>query len=139
GGALADAKQFLQELLADGKKVNAAQIEQAAHSEGHAWRTIERAKQALHIQAKKKGLEGGWVWELPPAPNSQQAPKGASPPGSVPSKAANQSGSSNPAKNNEDRHESPKAATAKGEEANDGLGQAPQLDFEAEEEVIDLC
>jgi hypothetical protein len=63
--ALADAKSFLQGLLADGpvpSKTAWADAEQA----GHARATVRRAMTALGVDARKTSLQGGWVWELPP-------------------------------------------------------------------------
>jgi putative DNA primase/helicase len=63
--ALADAKGFLEGLLADGpvpSKTARADAEQA----GHALATIRRAMTVLGVEARKVGMQGGWVWELPP-------------------------------------------------------------------------
>ena len=63
--ALNDAKSFLQGLLADGpvpSKTAWADAEQA----GHARATVRRAMTALGVDARKTGLQSGWVWELRP-------------------------------------------------------------------------
>jgi len=63
--ALAEAKSFLQALLADGpvpSKTAWADADQA----GHARATIRRAMSALGVDARKTGLQSGWVWELSP-------------------------------------------------------------------------
>ena len=63
--ALTDAKAFLQGLLSDGpvpSKTAWADAEQA----GHARATVRRAMTALGVEARKTGLQSGWVWELAP-------------------------------------------------------------------------
>lgn len=62
---LDDAKRFLLALLEDGP-VPSRQIQADAQGAGHAWRTIRRAQAALHVEARKTGIKGPWVWELPP-------------------------------------------------------------------------
>lgn len=69
GGALADAVEFLQNLLADGPMPTKA-IKADADGAGYAWRTIQRAQKALGIEAYKEGMKGGWHWHL-----SRRAPK----------------------------------------------------------------
>jgi len=63
--ALEDAKGFLKEELKDGRRVSVNKIKKESNDAGHAWRTIQRAKQALGIEATKDGMKGGWEWELP--------------------------------------------------------------------------
>lgn len=62
--ALAEAKDFLTGLLADGP-MPVRQIRADADGAGHAWATIRRAQQALHIEATKDGYQGRWTWQLP--------------------------------------------------------------------------
>lgn len=64
GGALADAKSFLGDLLADGP-VSANQVRKDADGAGYSWATIRRAQKALHVEPVKEGLRAGWVWRLP--------------------------------------------------------------------------
>jgi|SRR5690554_1926266 len=58
-----DAEQFLISLLANGQ-VPVKQIKADAAGAGHAWRTVERAKKSLGIEAVKVGLKEGWVWRF---------------------------------------------------------------------------
>lgn len=58
-----DAKEFLRELLADGP-VSSRQIRTDAEGAGHSWRTIQRAKKALGLEAVKDGMKGAWKWQL---------------------------------------------------------------------------
>jgi putative DNA primase/helicase len=59
-----DAARFLGDLLADGPlPVNV--IRSNAAGAGYAWRTIERAKRELGIEARKNGMKEGWSWALP--------------------------------------------------------------------------
>lgn len=72
-----EAKEFLQELLADGP-VSSKQIKADADGAGHAWRTIRRAQKDLGVIAAKTGLKGGWTWQLSPSPlpeDGQKPPK----------------------------------------------------------------
>ncbi|SAL66180.1 TOPRIM domain-containing protein [Caballeronia cordobensis] len=57
-----EAAAFLRSLLSDGP-LAAKQIESDARGAGHAWRTIERAKRDMDIEARKIGQK--WVWALP--------------------------------------------------------------------------
>jgi len=46
--------------------VSSKQIRVDAEGAGFAWRTIQRAKKALDIDAYKGGMKEGWLWMLPP-------------------------------------------------------------------------
>jgi putative DNA primase/helicase len=59
----ADAEQFLISLLASGP-ASVKQVKADSAGAGHAWRTIERAKKSLGVEAVKVGLKEGWVWRL---------------------------------------------------------------------------
>ena len=64
-----DAAQFLEDLLADGP-VLASEVKAEATSEGISWRTVERAKDDLSVDAFRKGEPGkrgggSWWWKLP--------------------------------------------------------------------------
>ena len=63
-GALDDAKEFLEELLAD-SSMPGTTVREAATKAGHAWVTVRRAKGALGITSEKQGMQGPWVWQLP--------------------------------------------------------------------------
>lgn len=58
-----DAEHFLISLLANGP-VSVKQVKADAAGAGHAWRTVERAKKSLGVEAAKVGLKEGWVWRL---------------------------------------------------------------------------
>ena len=77
-GEGASAEQFLRELLAKGA-VPSKQVKVDANGAGHAWRTVERAKKALGIEAVKEGMTGCWVWQLPTqdCEDRQENPKNA--------------------------------------------------------------
>jgi putative DNA primase/helicase len=62
--ALDDAKEFLNNLLADGP-VSSKQLKGDAEGAGHSWQTIRRAQKALGIEAHKEGMKGPWLWRLP--------------------------------------------------------------------------
>ncbi|WP_233217382.1 AAA family ATPase [Trinickia dabaoshanensis] len=57
-----EAAAFLADLLADGP-VATKVVRKEADGAGHAWRTIERAKRDLGIEAEKRGST--WYWVLP--------------------------------------------------------------------------
>ncbi len=66
GGTLADATQFLADLLADGP-VPVKGIKADADGAGYSWRTIRRAQKELGVAAVREGYGkgGAWVWKLP--------------------------------------------------------------------------
>lgn len=64
GGERQDAEQFLRDLLADGP-VSTKQIKVDVSGAGYSWRTIERAKRDLGVEAFKAGMKEGWQWILP--------------------------------------------------------------------------
>ncbi|MDX9690647.1 MAG: AAA family ATPase [Alphaproteobacteria bacterium] len=65
GGSLAAAKEFLEIELADGP-VPVKRVKMAAEEAVLAWRTVQRAKDALGIKPQKAGMKEGWTWVLPP-------------------------------------------------------------------------
>ncbi|WP_080726857.1 AAA family ATPase [Ralstonia solanacearum] len=59
-----EAVDFLRSLLEAGPtSVKAIKADSAGA--GYAWRTIERAKRELGVEAHKAGMKEGWVWALP--------------------------------------------------------------------------
>jgi hypothetical protein len=63
-----DADGWLADLLADGP-VTARIVQAAARDAGLVWRTVERAKHRLGVEAFRVGgvaAEGQWWWRLPP-------------------------------------------------------------------------
>jgi putative DNA primase/helicase len=58
-----DAEQFLVSMLCHGS-VPVKQVRADAAGAGYAWRTIERAKKSLSVEAVKIGMKEGWVWQL---------------------------------------------------------------------------
>jgi AAA domain len=62
-----DAKEFLLDLLANGP-VRSREIIEAAEANGISRRTLFRAKNDLGIKPRKKGVRGGWFWQLPEQP-----------------------------------------------------------------------
>jgi hypothetical protein len=61
---LADAKEWLREMLANGP-VRADELQRDAKGAGHAWRTLNRAKAVLRVRSAKGSFSGKWTWELP--------------------------------------------------------------------------
>ncbi|MDR5777708.1 MULTISPECIES: AAA family ATPase [unclassified Caballeronia] len=59
-----EAIDFLRDLLCDGP-VPVKSIKHDASGAGYAWRTIERAKRELSVEARKISMKDGWVWALP--------------------------------------------------------------------------
>jgi hypothetical protein len=64
--ALAEACLWLEAHLAPGDATDAAPLQKQADEDDIAWRTINRAKRALGVQARKIGDK--WVWTLPVLP-----------------------------------------------------------------------
>ena len=62
----ASAVEWLRDRLAFGSAA-VVELQTEAEGAGHAWRTVERAKRTLRVQAKKSAMTGGWEWELPKA------------------------------------------------------------------------
>lgn len=62
--ALADAVNFLRDLLADGPK-RARDVFNDAHGAGHSQRSIQRAADKLNVDRRKEGMKEGWTWRLP--------------------------------------------------------------------------
>jgi len=62
--AIDEAKEWLQQELSYGPLESGKVIEEAKYC-GIAKRTLERAKIALGVVAKKQGYHGGWQWKLP--------------------------------------------------------------------------
>ncbi len=62
-----DAVAFLSDMLRDGP-VPTKELKAAAAAHGLSWRTAERAKRALGVEAVKLGMKEGWAWKLPPVP-----------------------------------------------------------------------
>jgi len=58
-----DAEEFLAGTLRQGP-MPTREIKEAARAHGLAWRTIERAKRDLGIEAVKLGMKEGWAWKL---------------------------------------------------------------------------
>ena len=67
-----NAKKFLAEVLSEGP-VKKSEIEEAAEANCISGATLRRAKDDLGIIAKKDGLTGPWMWQLPP--NEKPAPE----------------------------------------------------------------
>jgi putative DNA primase/helicase len=64
GGSMKEAKEFLRDLLANGR-IDAKDGEEAAEANGIAERTLKRAKKELGVKSEKNGFDGGWTWALP--------------------------------------------------------------------------
>jgi putative DNA primase/helicase len=63
GGTLADAKNFLTDLLADGPMGTKA-LKADADGAGYSWATIRRALKAIGAESHKDGMKGGWQWSI---------------------------------------------------------------------------
>lgn len=66
GGSVEDAKQFLRDLLANGR-LPVKTIMAEAEDAGHSRTTIRRAQKALGVEAVRDGFGRGgrWTWSLP--------------------------------------------------------------------------
>ena len=73
--AMAEAEAFLADLLRDGAMAT-REIKEAAKAHGHSWRTLNRAKNNMGVEATKSGFKAGWSWLLPPPPkNASEGPE----------------------------------------------------------------
>lgn len=74
---VADASEFLQEMLRDGP-VPVKEIKAEATAAGITWRTIERAKADMEIVAERQGTQGRgggfWVWRFKSATDKSANP-----------------------------------------------------------------
>lgn len=61
--SLEESKEFLGNLFLNDTVIPQQAIKKQAGEAGYAWRTIERAKNELHIKSKKEGNK--WYWCLP--------------------------------------------------------------------------
>jgi putative DNA primase/helicase len=59
-----EVKIWLKDLLSPGP-IAVETIKETAEEEGHAWRTINRAKKDLGIHSRKQEFSGRWEWVLP--------------------------------------------------------------------------
>lgn len=78
GGSQGVAKRFLRDFLADGAKT-VAEVKTACEAHGIRWRTVERAKSALGVEAVKAGFGKGWKWQFdrrPPTIGEDRQQKG---------------------------------------------------------------
>ncbi len=77
-GALADAVDFLRDLLADGP-VPAKALKADADGAGHNWATVRRAQKVLSVESYREGFgkAGAWFWRLPPSQRCSESVKGA--------------------------------------------------------------
>jgi hypothetical protein len=62
---LARAKRFLLDSLANGPVAAKELLEHAREGQGISSDTVRKAQKELGIMARKLGMSGGWVWELP--------------------------------------------------------------------------
>ncbi len=78
--ALDEAKAVLSEILSGGP-VDTVEVKKRSRAAGIADRTLDRAKAALGVRAKKRDFADGWSWVLPGAPDEPptKAAKDANP------------------------------------------------------------
>jgi hypothetical protein len=72
-GERREAKEWLQDLLADGP-VAVKQIQAEANAAGLSWMTVRRAKETLQIAVGKCGYQGAWEWRLKDAHSKDAHP-----------------------------------------------------------------
>jgi hypothetical protein len=70
GGALREAVSFLEGMLAGGP-TSQKTIKADANANGISDASLRRAKTKLGVKARKDGMSGGWLWELPAAEDAQ--------------------------------------------------------------------
>jgi RecA-family ATPase len=58
------AIEWLRDLLAAGSMA-ASEVRREAQEAGHAWRTVQRAKDELGIKPYRDQFGGAWIWRLP--------------------------------------------------------------------------
>lgn len=61
--ALAEAREWLRETLADGPMTE-KDVRSSARSAGISRATLTRAKAALRVASTKPSMDGGWIWSL---------------------------------------------------------------------------
>jgi putative DNA primase/helicase len=66
-----DVDAFIMGCLADGPRPASA-MKKDADGAGYAWRTVQRARRRLGVEARKEGMAGGWVWALGPASKARR-------------------------------------------------------------------
>lgn len=76
GGALSDAIDFLNDVLATGS-LSVSEVKKMARADGIAERTLERARTKLGVESKRQGFGKSTVWFLPSAPLAPKNPIGA--------------------------------------------------------------
>lgn len=72
GAERAAIEEWLFELLAAGP-IKATQVYHSAHAAGYSNDQAKRAKKRLHVVARKQGMDGPWLWQLP----DEESTKGA--------------------------------------------------------------
>lgn len=71
-----DVDAFVRGCLLDGPKPANA-VKRDADGAGYSWRTVQRAAQRLHVERRKEGMKGGWVWALTNSPKAPRRHEGA--------------------------------------------------------------
>lgn len=67
-----EAAAFLRVELSRGPRP-VTELKAAAKDAGLSWRTVERAKKEMGVEARKRGFAGPWCWELPDDASSEPA------------------------------------------------------------------
>lgn len=117
--ALSEAQEFLREVLVNGPEA-VSEIKKQATGAGISWRTVERAKAALGVQAAREGEAGkrgggAWVWTLPDI-------KTAIPGGWRPKSETDRTDSENSAYISQNGHSGLRPPTANGNKAANTIG-----------------